>query len=123
MADWTSMTGWKFTRRHWPAWECTNCNTVPSDGDKPIAALSIEPIAPTKLTTPTFATKDAAEPNDLFACCFYSDPSHSYIQPMEGQGYNPQFHATCPGRDTGLTLFGTWHMDSMYDCIAFGPYQ
>lgn len=60
--------------------------------------------------------------NDMFPCCQYSDPSASWMQPIDGEGLNPTVTPSCPGELYGLKLMGSWYMDSMYNCLLLGPY-
>ena len=63
------------------------------------------------------------DPNNMFPCCMYADPDHSYLEPIHELGLNPSAgRISCEGTDLGEKLFGSYNMDSMYDCIFFGPY-
>ena len=59
------------------------------------------------------------ENGDPSKCCFYSDPIHSWIEPMRGLGENPQFTTTCEMTYEGLSLMGQWTLPSMWDCLAY----
>lgn len=126
MGDWGAMNGWRLTGKKWPQFACSNCNTRPPAEVEVLehpTELSADVIPRANFSaTSLSATKVAKPTNELFTCCYYSSPAHSYIQPMEGQGYDPKYRQFCPGTDMGLSLFGTWHMDTMSDCVMFGPY-
>ena len=104
-----TMNGWKQTGNRWLQFDCKNCNNASS------TAVAL----PVNTTHPV---EPAAGGNDMFPCCYYSSPDNSWIQPMHGVGENPARTPTCPGMDLGQSLMGSWYMDSMYNCIAFGPY-
>eukprot|EP00466_Bigelowiella_natans_P013153 jgi/Bigna1/72597/fgenesh1_pg.20_\ len=107
-----SMEGWTQAGNIWKQFDCHNCNNA--------STLAPANVTQVKLTTSTSEVAIAEGPgNDMFPCCYYSKPEHSYIEPMQGVGENPAVHSSCEETFEGMTLFGSWMMDSMYNCIAF----
>ena len=117
----TTMNGWKATGQVWATFACEHCNTPPPSANQTATEATL---TESRLERRAQELEAAANhsTNDMYPCCQYSDPSASWMQPIDGEGLDPTRSPVCPSTLYGLKLMGAWSMDSMYNCLLLGPY-